>query len=91
MNITQELNITGSIECGCGYIQGGFLLNERESDLLILINNSEEEQNASFEVPLKYDFMESILDDTTIDIKEGKFDACFKPLETKVYIVQKSL
>jgi hypothetical protein len=91
MNIAQELNITGSIECGCEYIQGGFLLNERENDLLILINNSEEEQKTSFGVPLEYSSMKSILDDTTLDIKEGKFDACFKPLETKVYIVQKSL
>jgi beta-galactosidase GanA len=91
MDIAQVHGISLSFRCDCGYIQGGFLINEDADDVLILINNSKKEHQVRFVIPGRYDDVENMLGDETSDFDRGLFSTAFKPLETKVYIARKKM
>ncbi len=84
MNISGELGIKSSIKCDCPTIQGGFLLNEKQDDVLILINNSEEKQTAHIDLPSVYAECKNLICTDTVDIHCGSMSLEFEPLETKV-------
>ena len=89
MDIAAGQGIKSSFECDCPLIQGGFLLNDNENDILILINNSEERQSALFDISGIYDSIKNLFDAEVIDVKKRRFELKFGPLETKVFFAQK--
>ncbi|NSW90552.1 MAG: beta-galactosidase [Firmicutes bacterium] len=90
LDIAREQGVENSIKTESSRIQGSFLINEKDDDILILINNSEEMHESPVHISSRYIKYINLMDGCSGDIKEGKANFCFNPLEVKVLRVKKA-